>query len=104
MEERRRNHEYVTYEELRRVLGPIYERHRRADRAFAFYELMIPLGLEKLLPVLLRNEQVREALAEAAAGRWGRRTRAIVALGAVYGAITAVGSTIAILRTLGFIA
>lgn len=99
--ERRRSHAYVTHGELRQVLEPILERHREADEAFALYRRMVPLGLAELLPDLLADARARKVVHELAKGRRSRWAWYLIVAGSVYGLITTVGGTLAILRTMG---
>src|SRR4051812_49035827 len=68
--DRRRNHEPVTYAELRAILEPIFERHRETDEAFSLYKRMVPLGVAELLPEILADARVRKVLRGVAEGRW----------------------------------
>ncbi len=78
--ERRRDNEYVTYAELRRALQGLFDQKARTEVALRFFEGMRLLGLEELLPLMLKDERTRQilsGLSTASLARW--RRRAIVA-------------------------
>ena len=101
--DRRRDHELVTYGELRAILEPIFERQRRAEPAYKLWVELIPLGVEELLPQILRDARVRQVLAGVAEGRWKRWGQVSLVAGILYVSLTVIGSALAILRTAGWI-
>lgn len=89
MIERRRGDEFVTHTELRSALQPLFDLKNRTEPPLRFYEAMRMLGVEELLPVLLKDERTREVLRQITTDRW-KRWRNIAVIVGILASITMV--------------
>ena len=94
--ERRRDREYVTHHELRVALQPLFNQKARVEPALRFFDAMRLLGLEELLPMMLKEQRVHEVLRQVGDTNWKRLRNWGIAIAAIYGSVTTVGSLVGI--------
>lgn len=91
--DRRRPKEFITRAEFREFYG-------RVKVPLEFYEEMTELGVNELLPQILKDERTRQVLALLAQKRWKRWVRVSVVIGIGYAAVTLIGSVVALAQLL----
>lgn len=92
--------DFITYRDLRSALQPLFDQKARVEPALRFFEAMRLMGLEELLPDLLKEERTRQVLRSVSTASWKRWTRLFAVAGGVFVLLQIVEAVIVIAAVL----